>query len=1003
MAYMGPEVLVAEVVLYPSRSIIKVNIPEMLPMASPRPPSCRQITVVASIKRSGRYFNQQFHRTTNSSHTLQQSYDARERRNDASLPLHLSYGNLNGDGFGIGWYPPCGPCSRHDTSPCTFTSVTPAWNNLNLSRLAKKLDSGLIFAHVRAAYPGMPVSEQNCHPFAHGQYLFMHNGVVAGFLDIRRRLLAKLSDAAYNSVQSFSSDSAVCFAVFLDQLPNLTERQPPEVLLRAIQDTIATISRIQAESGIVDISLLNFVVSDGRTMVASRFVSSDSEQPASLYFAEGSAYERSREDASAEAAEAAARAEAASAAVRAAGGEAGAAGARAEAFTGEGDYHLQYSGKGARVCLVASEPVTTSAGDWTEVPRNTALVVIREWDGELTLMQAPLSAAGDHPRLPEVQRCLEATTGVTGPPAVSMRPPPSRLVASRQLLSRENSGDYGSPETPTVTGIQHPSRIKTSRSTQSLHHANGDAGNETEGNMSHHLTGHTGPVVAFCVHGDALFSGSTDATIKVWCLKDCRYLRTLRGHRYPIRQLAIGRESGNKGHDVLLSAGAKTVRIWNLSDCSCVGVLQVADVQGSLKAFAMPSQSDDGLLYVAGQGCTVKAYDIDAADRNTISPRCMSASDNISLVYGCAAPPAAISDAAHGHCAAITSLAIAGNVIFSGGADSRIRAWNLKTLKHVHTLRGHRGSVLALCTLPGLLLSGGRDHLLRVWDLDTMVCRRSLQGHTGAVLHIATLPDARQSFGSPFLCDQSNITPSVSSIAAVVAGQSPALDPLGAEACSPTSRAHSTFFASSSDDGTVRIWSAKTFTCLHVFCCSGGGSAAVLRPAVAVCALSSAYVIAGMPDGSITLFQSEEAYADGDTAATATAAVATAAAALHKEAGTSKSAELLEPAAKRTRLEILTKATDVANEAQARSAATMRQQLDREFERALRVFTRMQTVSADPSKAEDSFRGAKFLLRLLDSLGAEVKLVQPVDGKNPVVLGRIGTDPSLPTITCYGK
>lgn len=40
----------------------------------------------------------------------------------------------------------------------------------------------------------------------------MHNGVVAGFMQIRRRLLAELTDAAYNAVQSFHSDSAVRWA-----------------------------------------------------------------------------------------------------------------------------------------------------------------------------------------------------------------------------------------------------------------------------------------------------------------------------------------------------------------------------------------------------------------------------------------------------------------------------------------------------------------------------------------------------------------------------------------------------------------------------------------------------------------------------------------------------------------------------------------------------------------------------------------------------------------------
>ena len=54
---------------------------------------------------------------------------------------------------------------------------------------------------VRAAMPGMPVSEQNCHPFQWSRYLFMHNGVVGGFMRIRRALLATLSDSAYDTVQ----------------------------------------------------------------------------------------------------------------------------------------------------------------------------------------------------------------------------------------------------------------------------------------------------------------------------------------------------------------------------------------------------------------------------------------------------------------------------------------------------------------------------------------------------------------------------------------------------------------------------------------------------------------------------------------------------------------------------------------------------------------------------------------------------------------------------------
>ena len=51
-----------------------------------------------------------------------------------------------------------------------YTSITPAWNNDNLNRLATKLESGVIFAHVRAAYPGMPVSKEATHPFQWGEH-----------------------------------------------------------------------------------------------------------------------------------------------------------------------------------------------------------------------------------------------------------------------------------------------------------------------------------------------------------------------------------------------------------------------------------------------------------------------------------------------------------------------------------------------------------------------------------------------------------------------------------------------------------------------------------------------------------------------------------------------------------------------------------------------------------------------------------------------------------------
>src|SRR6266496_4521625 len=67
---------------------------------------------------------------------------------------------LNGDGVGVGWYTP-----EITSTPCVSASLTPAWSNHNLRQLSDHVKSGCFFAHVRAASPGMRVSEANCHPF----------------------------------------------------------------------------------------------------------------------------------------------------------------------------------------------------------------------------------------------------------------------------------------------------------------------------------------------------------------------------------------------------------------------------------------------------------------------------------------------------------------------------------------------------------------------------------------------------------------------------------------------------------------------------------------------------------------------------------------------------------------------------------------------------------------------------------------------------------------------
>jgi len=113
---------------------------------------------------------------------------------------------LNGDGFGVAWY-----ALEHSTEPALLRSITPAWNNANLFSIARLVKSHCVLAHVRAASQQRSVSEANCHPFVWGRWSFMHNGDVGGFHEIRRALLATLSDRAFDAIGG-GTDSEHLFA-----------------------------------------------------------------------------------------------------------------------------------------------------------------------------------------------------------------------------------------------------------------------------------------------------------------------------------------------------------------------------------------------------------------------------------------------------------------------------------------------------------------------------------------------------------------------------------------------------------------------------------------------------------------------------------------------------------------------------------------------------------------------------------------------------------------------
>jgi glutamine amidotransferase len=109
------------------------------------------------------------------------------------------------DGFGIGWY----AGGRADV----FRSVAPSLDDPEIRALAARIESPLFMAHARLG-PGQRVRETDCHPFSHGDWLFVHSGSTAGFDEFRDELVALIGPSRAAEIHG-STDSEVLFHLAL--------------------------------------------------------------------------------------------------------------------------------------------------------------------------------------------------------------------------------------------------------------------------------------------------------------------------------------------------------------------------------------------------------------------------------------------------------------------------------------------------------------------------------------------------------------------------------------------------------------------------------------------------------------------------------------------------------------------------------------------------------------------------------------------------------------------
>ncbi|KAI4206110.1 MAG: hypothetical protein LQ346_001293 [Caloplaca aetnensis] len=183
--------------------------------------------------------------------------------------------------------------------------------------------------------------------------MFMHNGNIGGWRHVKRSLCMGLQERWFSSVGG-STDSEWAFAVFLDALdrmgydPDSTSLNETGfghgVLRKAMLATIKRINmliaeipdkeRKEKEEGLDCRSLLNFAVTDGHSVVCTRYVSSMTDEAASLYWSSGTSWQ--------------------------------------EDNSMKGRFRMERRDKGADIVLVASEPLTFERGELTSKPSKGA-------------------------------------------------------------------------------------------------------------------------------------------------------------------------------------------------------------------------------------------------------------------------------------------------------------------------------------------------------------------------------------------------------------------------------------------------------------------------------------------------------------------------------------------------------------------------------------------------------------------------------------------------------
>jgi len=164
--------------------------------------------------------------------------------------------------------------SIYEDEPYTYKSIELPMYDRTLMGLTKKLKANCVLGHIRATVYGnlSLVNTTNVHPFQFTgtKIALAHNGGLTDFPKMKFALAAKCKPEIANKVEG-TTDSEWIYALFLSMLDDPFANHTSEEIANAASKTIQEIKTLRDQFHIDTHSVINLIISNGKSMIATCF------------------------------------------------------------------------------------------------------------------------------------------------------------------------------------------------------------------------------------------------------------------------------------------------------------------------------------------------------------------------------------------------------------------------------------------------------------------------------------------------------------------------------------------------------------------------------------------------------------------------------------------------------------------------------------------------------------------------------------------------------------